>query len=92
MIKEKTENVGKEKKPETMKNLKKLGIRYNPGKTILVSLEGKLDEKGKRMWKNIWNTCLFMSETDRKLPTTNGERQGNWLHSEVFITNCSVTN
>lgn len=36
-----------------MKNLKKLGIRYNPGKTILVSLEGKLDEKGKRMWKNI---------------------------------------
>ena len=53
MIKEKTENVGKEKKPETMKNLKKLGIRYNPGKTILVSLEGKLDERGKRMWKNI---------------------------------------
>ena len=44
MIKEKTENVGKEKK---------LGIRYNPGKTILVSLEGKLDERGKRMWKNI---------------------------------------
>ena len=54
MIKEKTGNVEKEKKPEIMKNLKKLEIRSNPGKAILVSLGGKLDEKGKRLWKNIF--------------------------------------
>lgn len=54
MIKEKTGNVEKEKKPEIMKNLKKLEIRYNHEKAILASLEGKLDERGKRMWKNIF--------------------------------------
>ena len=42
-------NVGKEKKPEVMKSIKKLGIHYNPGETIVARFEGKLGKRGKRM-------------------------------------------
>ena len=47
-------NVGNKKKPEVMKSIKKLGIHYNPGETIVASFENKLDKRGKRMWKNIF--------------------------------------
>ena len=47
-------NVGNKKKPEVMKSIKKLGIHYNPGETIVASFKDKLDKKCKRMWKNIF--------------------------------------